>query len=198
MNKEYVFVTGPSESGKSGAAEYMEKYFDDVKHLKMRDIIKMASSKVNDNTEQFWNEYINMATTMSEGKSIIVMDTLRKPESAIILSRLLKDRMHILYIDAKLKNRVIREYTKLINEGKNISLEEVLDRTSKKDREKERFGLGKIKTLVKDNEGSVKLQGKGNLYPTIIDNNGSLDELYRRLEEFINNIKLKNKEDIER
>ena len=118
MNKEYVFVTGPSESGKSGAAEYMEKYFDDVKHLKMRDIIKMASSKVNDNTEQFWNEYINMATTMSEGKSIIVMDTLRKPESAIILSRLLKDRMHILYIDAKLKNRVIREYTKLINEGK--------------------------------------------------------------------------------
>ena len=52
--------------------------------------------------------------------------------------------------------------------------------------------------MVKDNEGIVKLQGKGNLYPTIIDNNGSLDELYRRLEEFINNIKLKNKEDIER
>ena len=165
MNKEYIFVTGPSESGKSGTTEYMENYFDDVKHLKMRDIIKMASSAFEDNTEQFWNDYINM---------------------------------HILYIDANLKNRVIREYAKLMKEGKNISLEEVLERTYKKDKEKEKFGLQKIKTLVKDNVGIVKMQGEGNLYPTIIDNNGSLDELHRKLEEYINNIKIKNKEDIER
>lgn len=25
MDKKFVFITGPSESGKSGAAEYMEK-----------------------------------------------------------------------------------------------------------------------------------------------------------------------------
>lgn len=109
MNKEYIFITGPSESGKSGAAEYMEKNFTSIKHLKMLDIIQMADIKVDDSTEQFWSEYISMAIKMSEGKSIIVMDTLRKPESAIILNRQLKDRMHILYIDASLKNRVIRE-----------------------------------------------------------------------------------------
>ena len=85
-----------------------------------------------------------------------------------------------------------------MKEGKNISLEEVLERTYKKDKEKEKFGLQKIKTLVKDNVGIVKMQGEGNLYPTIIDNNGSLDELHRKLEEYINNIKIKNKEDIER
>ena len=198
MNKEYIFITGPSESGKSGAAEYIERIFDSVKHLKMRDIISMADSKVDDSTEQFWNEYINVAIKMSEGKSIIVMDTLRKPESAVILNRLLKDRMHILYIDANLKNRVIREYTKLIKEGKSISLKYVLKRTIEKDKEKEKFGLEGIKELIKDKKGKIQLQERDKICSCIIDNNGSLSELHRKLEEFINEIERRNKEVIER
>lgn len=198
MNKEYIFVTGPSESGKSGAAEYMEKKFNNIKHLKMRDIIQMADIKVDDCTEQFWREYISMAIKMSEGKSIIVMDTLRKPESAIILNRQLKDRMHILYIDADLKNRAIREYSKLRREGKNNSFEDVLERTNRKDIEKEKFGLGRIKTLIKTSEGKIQMDGEGDVYPNIIDNNGDLDELHRKLDEFINEIEKRNEEEIER
>lgn len=198
MNKEYVFVTGPSESGKSGAAEYMEKKFNNIKHLKMRDIIRLANIKVDDNTDQFWREYINMANQMSEEKSIIVMDTLRKPESAVILNKQLKNKMHILYIDADLKNRVVREYIKLKKEGKNVSLEEVFERTKQKDKEKEKLGLERLKTLTQNPEGMIQLEGKGEIYPNIIDNNGELYELYSKLDEFINELERKIKQEIER
>ncbi len=187
MNRKFIFITGPSESGKSGAAEYMEKKYPNVKHLKMRDIIKVADSKVEDDTEQFWKEYINVAMQMSEGKSIIIMDTLRKPKSALILSEILNEKMKILYIEASLKNRVIREYKKLKQEGIEVTMEEVIQRTKNKDIEKEKNGLIELRNMVKEKNGEK--------FSYIINNDGNIDELHKKLDEFILEI---NKEEIER
>ena len=39
INKKFIFVTGPSESGKSGGINYIEdNYSDSIKHLKIRNI----------------------------------------------------------------------------------------------------------------------------------------------------------------
>lgn len=185
MNKKFVFITGPSESGKSGAAEYMERNFRNVKHLKMRDIIKIADSKVDDSTEQFWNEYINTALSMSEEKSIIIMDTLRKPESALILGKLLGNKMTILYIEASLKNRIIREYNKLNREGKNLIIEDVAKRTKEKDMEKEKFGLKKLKNLRILKDGILSTREDGEIFPYIINNDGDIEQLHEKLNQFI-------------
>lgn len=198
MNKKFVFITGPSESGKSGAAEYMEKSFDDIIHLKMRDVIKIANSNVEDNTEQFWKEYIDTAEQMSEGKSIIIMDTLRKPKSALILSELLNERMKILYIEASLKNRVIREYIKLKKEGKEFSMEDVMQRTKDKDIEKERCGLKEIRKLIKGQGGKLQLEGNGDLFSNIINNDGTIDELHEKLNQFVLELQKENKMKMER
>lgn len=195
MNKQFVFITGPSESGKSGAAEYMERRSHDIKHLKMRDIIRVANSRVDDDTEQFWKEYINVAVQMSEEKSIIIMDTLRKPESALILSKLLNERMSILYIEASLKNRVIREYRKLKEEGKDFTMEDIMQRTKDKDIEKEKAGLIGLRNIIKGKDGKLKLEGDGEKFSYIINNDGNIDELHKKLDEFILEI---NKEEIER
>ena len=186
MKKKFVFITGPSESGKSGAAEYMEKNFDDIRHLKMRDVIRIANSKADDNTEQFWREYIDTAEQMSEGKSIIIMDTLRKPESALILS------------EASLKNRVIREYIKLKKEGKKFSVEDVMQRTKDKDIEKEKCGLKGIRNLIKGQDGKLQLEGTGELFSHIINNDGTIDELYEKLNQFVFELQKENKKEIER
>lgn len=42
------------------------------------------------------------------------------------------------------------------------------------------------------------MDGEGDVYPNIIDNNGDLDELHRKLDEFINEIEKRNEEEIER
>ena len=198
MKKKFVFITGPSESGKSGAAEYMEKSFDDIRHLKMRDVIRIANSKADDNSEQFWREYIDTAEQMSEGKSIIIMDTLRKPESALILSGLLNERMRILYIEASLKNRVIREYIKLKKEGKEFSVEDVMQRTKDKDIEKEKCGLKGIRNLIKGQDGKLQLEGTGELFSYIINNDGTIDELYEKLNQFVFELQKENKKEVER
>lgn len=164
----------------------------------MRDVIRIANSKVDDNTEQFWREYIDTAEQMSEGKSIIIMDTLRKPESALILSELLNEKMRILYIEASLKNRVIREYIKLKKEGKEPSVEDVMRRTQDKDFEKEKCGLKGIRNLIKGQDGKLKLEGTGELFAHIINNDGTIDELHEKLNQFVLELQKENKKEIER
>ena len=115
------------------------------------------------------------------------MDTLRKPKSALILSEILNEKMKILYIEASLKNRVIREYKKLKQEGIEVTMEEVIQRTKNKDIEKEKNGLIELRNMVKEKNGEK--------FSYIINNDGNIDELHKKLDEFILEI---NKEEIER
>lgn len=126
------------------------------------------------------------------------MDTLRKPESALILSELLNEKMSILYIEASLKNRVIREYIKLKKEGKELSVEDVMQRTKYKDFEKEKCGLKGIRNLIKGKDGKLKLEGTGKSFPHIINNDGTIDELHEKLNQFVLELQKENKKEIER
>ena len=192
MNNEFIFVTGPSESGKSGAAKYLEQKFSNVKHLKMRDIIGNFASLEDDSTEKFWREYINTSVSMSNNSPIIIMDTLRKTESAIILKKLLGNKMQILYIDADFKNRVIREYFKLLQEGKTVSLQEIIEKTQKKDLEKEKYGLSNIKNLSENENGMLTINPQGKNFVNILYNNGTKEEFYKQLDNVIEKINNKN------
>ena len=135
---------------------------------------------------------------MSEEKEIIIMDTLRKPESTIILHRLLGERMSILYIEASLKNRVVREYIKLGKEGKNTSIEGVKERTREKDIEKNRAGLKQIRALKKGINGELEIDENGPSYAYIINNDGTIEELHEKLVSFIHEIERKDKGNNER
>lgn len=42
------------------------------------------------------------------------------------------------------------------------------------------------------------MDGEGNVFPNIIDNDGDLEELHRKLDEFISEMEKENKEEIER
>ena len=91
-NKEqqFIFVTGPSESGKSGGINHIKAKYQQVKHLKIRDIFPAVykDSKSNltydewydneskNNFESFWDRYIQKAREMSEGADVVIMDTM--------------------------------------------------------------------------------------------------------------------------
>ena len=164
-DKKYIFVTGPSESGKSGGINYIiDNYGDEIKHLKIRNIFpeiyKESKSKLDyqewydyeyqNDFENFWDRYIKKASEMSENKSIIIMDTMYGVKSIKYLYSKLGNNLGVLYIDADLKKRILREYTRLRTDSTrssrkadlSVTIDDVTKKTLDKDaskKEKETF-----------------------------------------------------------
>lgn len=206
--KKFVFVTGPSESGKSGGVNYLsENYGDKIKHLKIRNIFpevykESGSTKefqewydyeFENNFESLWDRYIAKADEMSGDKEIVIMDTMYGVKTIKYLYSKLEENLGVLFIDADFNKRVEREYNRLrtdstISDRKadlTITIEEVAEKTKKKDaskRKKETFEYRDLvyfgdTIIVGDREQKTP-------FSYLIDNNGTLQDFYSELDKY--------------
>lgn len=206
--KKFVFVTGPSESGKSGGVNYLsENYGDKIKHLKIRNIFpevykdskstkefqEWYNYEFENNFENLWDRYIAKADEMSGDKEIVIMDTMYGVKTIKYLYSKLGENLGVLFIDADFNKRVEREYNRLrtdstISDRKadlTITMEEVAEKTKKKDeskRKKETFEYRDLvyvgnTILVGDREQEIP-------FSYLIDNNGTLQDFYSELDKY--------------
>ena len=207
-NQKFIFVTGPSESGKSGGVNYLkDTYSDDFKHLKIRNIFpevyKDSNSELDfqtwydneyeNNFESLWDRYILKAIEMSEGKNIVIMDTMYGVKTIKYLYSVLKENLGVLYIDAEYNQRVAREYQRLRTDSiygtrkadLSITIEEVMKKTKEKDKKKRIKQTFEYKDLVyKTNGIDVGDRSVDIPFSYLIENNGTLEDFKDSLDTF--------------
>ncbi len=210
-NKKFIFVTGPSESGKSGGINYIaDSYPDNIKHLKIRNIFPEVYKDSNSNLEfqewydreyennfeQLWDKYIEKADEMSGDKKIVIMDTMYGVKTIKYLFSKLKEDIGVLYIDANFNNRVLREFQRLRTDSirgtrkadLSITIEQVIEKTKKKDESKEKKETFEYKNLVYSSDLKDILVGNRKInipFSYIINNDGSLEQFHEALDEFV-------------
>lgn len=206
MNKKFIFVAGPSESGKSGAVNYLADNNEEFKHLKIRNIFpevyKDSKSSLEysewyddqskNNFEEFWQNYIQKASTMAGDAKVVIMDTMYGLKEIKYLYELLGEDLRVLYIDAPLEKRIMREYMRLRTDSSNsdrkadleITIEEVTEKTKKKDAKKQRLETFEYKNLRYNDVGGIDYNASGNLFSYVIENGGSREELNASLDTF--------------
>ena len=221
-NKEqqFIFVTGPSESGKSGGINHIKAKYQQVKHLKIRDIFPAVykDSKSNltydewydneskNNFESFWDRYIQKAREMSEGADVVIMDTMYGVKEIQYLYKKLRQNVSVLYIDAPEEERIRREYKRLRTDSPytdrkadySITMEQVAEKTRKKDAKKKRLETFEYKDLAYEQGGTIVVSPNGIKFSKVINNNGTVEELYEKLDLYIESeiTKVKNRKDI--
>lgn len=214
MNEErkqkFIFVTGPSESGKSGAVIHMTRKFPgEVKHLKIRNIFREMYERTNkemsyedwyqDQTtekfEEFWDNYIRTAKDLGESADIVVMDTLYGVDEIKFLHSRLGKNVGLLYIDAPLQDRITREYTRLRTDSPysdrkadlTVTREQIEEQTKRKDEKKRMAGAFDLKRLAINENGKLEINDNALVhFADVINNNGTLEEFEDKLDKFIN------------
>lgn len=207
-NQKFIFVTGPSESGKSGGINYIkDNYPDYFKHLKIRNIFPAIYAEMQtqlsfqewydyeyeNNFEEHWDRYILKAIEMSDGKPFIIMDTMYGVKTIQYLYSVLKEQLGVLYIDADYEKRVEREYKRLRTDSTHsdrkadltITLEEVKIKTNKKDSTKKKKETFEYKDLVYQ-DGSI-IVGNRELnipFSYLIVNNGTIEDFHTDLDAY--------------
>lgn len=217
--QQFIFVTGPSESGKSGGINYIKAKYQQVKHLKIRDIFPAVHRDSNsdlpfdewydyeskNNFENFWDRYIQKAREMSGGVDIVIMDTMYGVKEIQYLYKKLQQNVSVLYIDAPEEERIKREYTRLRMDSPytdrkadfSITMEQVAEKTRKKDAKKKRLETFEYKDLAYEPDGTIVVRKNGIKFSKIINNDGTLDELYSKLDSYIESeiSKVKNRKE---
>lgn len=204
---KFIFVTGPSESGKSGGIIHIREKFPQVKHLKIRNIFpevyKDSGSTLpyeewyayesENNFCEFWDNYIKKASEMSDNAELVIMDTMYGVKTIQYLSQKLGPYVGVLYIDAPEEERIRREYERLRTDSPysdrkadlSITLEQVAEKTRRKDEQKRKLGAFKFRDLCYDSDGTLVVSPDGPKFSYVIDNNGTLEEFYAKLDRFI-------------
>jgi len=206
MDKKFVFVAGPSESGKSGAVNYLEENNEEFKHLKIRNIFpevykdsksileysQWYDEQSKNNFEEFWQKYIQKAAFMAGDAKVVIMDTMYGLKEIKYLYALLGENLRVLYIDAPLEKRIMREYMRLRTDSNNsdrqadleITVEEVAEKTKKKDTKKQKLETFEYKNLRYTAGGGIDYNASGDLFSYVIENNGTKEHLNTFLDEF--------------
>ena len=216
MNKEIVFVAGTSESGKSGGINYLRDKYDEIQHIKIRDVFpkvyedtqtSLSLEEWQDFEEKrdlnnFWRLFVNKVYEMiNPEKSIIILDTMYGVNGMMELYKILCDKVNLLYIDAPFNDRVMREYSRLRTDSLrgtrkadlSITIEDVVERTIKKDKNKNSRGANKLKELRYSLDyKSLEIGGLGEQFTYLINNDGNIDDFYSSLDKYINHIKNKS------
>lgn len=205
--KQYVFVSGPSESGKSGGVNYLKNNYDNVVHLKIRNVMPLVQKEYRSNIpyeswqdtveplnpQMFWTRYINKVNELSEGYNIVIMDTIYSIDSIKTLYEVLGDNLTLLYVNADFDKRVERELLRLRTDsirGKrkanlSITYDEVLKQTMLKDEKKYSKGVDRLPALAfNSNYTKLIIDENGVQFPYVIQNNDSEDAFFRYLDEF--------------
>lgn len=223
MNKEIVFVAGTSESGKSGGINYLKDKYDEIQHIKIRDVFPKVYEDTQTNLSfeewqdveekrdlnNFWRLFVNKVYEMANPeKSIIILDTMYGVDGMIELYKILGDKVNLLYIDAPFNDRVMREYLRLRTDSPrgtrkadlSVTIEDVVERTIKKDKKKNSRGANKLKELrYSADYKSLEIGGLGEQFTYLINNDSNIDNFYSALDKYINHIKNKStdKSDVE-
>ena len=208
-DKIFIFVAGTSESGKSSGINYIKDNYSEVQHIKIRDVFPKVYedtfSKLSfeewQNFEEtrdlnnFWRLFINKVYEMADGdKNIIILDTMYGVDGMIELYNILGDKVNLLYIDAPFNERVMREYNRLRTDSINgarkadlsITIEDVVERTIKKDKKKNKKGADYLPKLSYSNDGkTIKIGESGEKFTFTIDNNGTIEEFHSALDSYI-------------
>ena len=217
-NKIFVFVAGTSESGKSGGINYLKNNYSEIQHIKIRDVFpkvyedtfsKLSFEEWQDFEENrdlnnFWKLFVNKVYEMiDDNKRIIILDTMYGIDSMIELYNILGDKVNLLYIDAPFNDRVMREYNRLRSDSINgtrkadltITIDDIIERTIKKDRKKNQKGANKLPLLTYSvDNSSIEIDGGGERFTTIINNDGTINDFYITLDNYINSKLIKSKE----
>lgn len=208
-DKIFVFFAGTSESGKSCGINYIKNNYSEVQHIKIRDVFPKVYEDTFSNLSfeewqnfeetrdlnNFWKLFVNKVYEMvDDDKNIIILDTMYGVEGMIELYNILGDKVNLLYIDAPFNERVIREYNRLRTDSisgtrkadLNITLEDVIERTIKKDKKKNKKGADQLPKLSYSIDWkTIKIDDSGEKFPFIIDNNGTIEEFYSILDSYI-------------
>lgn len=213
INK-FIFVSGPSESGKSSGVNHIVDTFSNIKHLKIRNIYRALYEKsgsslsyddwrkqeISRDLENHWREYLKLAEETAKDCDTIIMDTLYSPTDAIVLRKILGERLCLLYIDAPLKSRILREYHRLRTDSPNtdrkadlsIKIEDIADRTQQKDFKKQSEGMFDYPKLMLHEDGSVSDRGEGKQLVYIINNNQDEQTFHQKLDQYVRSSVLSN------
>ena len=211
--KEIVFVGGTSESGKSGGINYILDNYPEVQHVKIRDVFPMVYQDTLTNLSyeewqdreekrdlnNFWRLFVNkLGEIVQEDKKIIILDTMYGVNGMIELYQILGERVHLLYIDAPLEDRVMREYRRLRTDSEKgtrkadltITIEDVEKRTVKKDAKKNKLGADKLPFLSYQGENfdRIEINPNGEKFTDIINNDKTLVDFFYDLDAYIGNI----------
>lgn len=206
--KKFIFVTGPSESGKSGGINYIiDNYGDTFKHLKIRNIFpevyKDSHSELDfqtwyneeyqNNFENLWDRYIKKADEMSGDFDVVIMDTMYGLKTIKYLYEKLGDSLGVLYIDADYQLRVKREFDRLRTDSPRgtrkadltITIEDVKNRTLTKDRSKSLKETFEYRDLVYYGDSIiVGDRNKEVPFSYLINNNGTIEDFHNALDCF--------------
>ena len=207
--QKFIFVTGPSESGKSGAVIHMTRKFPgEVKHLKIRNIFREMYERTNkemsyedwyqeqttEKFEEFWDNYIRTAKDLGESADIVVMDTLYGVDEIKFLHSRLGKNVGLLYIDAPLQDRITREYTRLRTDSPysdrkadlTVTREQIEEQTKRKDEKKRMAGAFDLKRLAINENGKLEINDNALVhFVDVINNDGTLEEFEDKLDKFI-------------
>lgn len=130
-----------------------------------------------------WDRYIVKDDEMSGDKEIVIMDTMYGIKTIKYLYSKLGDNLGVLFIDADFNKRVEREYNRLrtdstISDRKadlTITMEEVAEKTKKKDTSKRKKETFEYRNLVYfGNTIIVGNRDKEVPFSYLIVNNGTL------------------------
>lgn len=214
--KEIIFVAGTSESGKSGGINYLKDKYSNVQHIKIRDVFpKVYEDTQSDlpfdewqkieeerDLNNFWRLFVNKVYEMANPEQdIIILDTMYGVNGMIELYNILGDKVNLLYIDAPFDDRVMREYIRLRTDSPrgtrkadlSVTIEDIVERTIKKDKKKNSRGAHKLKTLTySDDDKTLEIDGSGRKFAYLINNEGTIEEFHSSLDEYIGCIKNKN------
>lgn len=178
MKKVFV-IGGMSESGKSTVGRYLDSKA--IKRLKIVTYLQRVKEKEseagnfqdwNDRAEQERPEWLGQRFVEEFGKAIdeerieyACLESLYRPEFGQLLRNSFRDKIVIIYVDVPLNIRLQRQ---VIREGLS-SIEEAKRYLIPRDQRKEEWGVPRIKGIA----------------DVVIDNSGSVDELYQKVDKMI-------------
>ena len=109
------------------------------------------------------------------------------------MDKKLRQNVGVLYIDAPEEERIRREYQRLRTDSPytdrkadlSITMEQVDKRTRKKDAKKKKLETFEYKDLVYEQDGTIVVRPNGIKFSKVINNNGTVEELYEKLDSYI-------------
>ena len=157
---------GLSESGKSAAGIYfgsigikrmkiiavekemmIERNYQFTGHPSEQDFTNLYAK----DTEKVFKEFLYrlMGKMQEENIHYASIESLYRSELGVYLKKELGSKMMNIYIEAPLEVRAKREYKKqTIDNGKNFTFEQIIERTKKKDQFKIKHGALKVKDIA--------------------------------------------------
>ena len=130
---------------------------------------------------------------MSDGADVVIMDTMYGVKEIQYLYQKLRQNVGVLYIDAPEEERIKREFHRLRTDSPytdrkadlSITMEQVAERTRKKDAKKKRLETFEYKYLAYDQDGTIVVRPNGIEFSKVINNTGTVEEFYEKLDLYI-------------